>query len=304
MKKFLKEAGIFLSLLLILATLSYHFNQYLFETDKVEIDEKFTTLICGSSISARGLDPSIIENSFNMSRSGRTTLDVFKILEKVLPNNRHIKNVTIDFSPQGLSRRMEYFYYIPGFTQNRMKGMYPLLNYQDLAGYYVNKQIYLKSFMRYECVPNFFYLKRKMEWTEDQPPYFGKFLKENRSFVQQEDEKVEVEKLFMFEEKDGMINRNGHPNLDSIIQLTKRLDMDLWLFSGPLHKRLRKLIPTEIQTEFEKESQFALEFDHVHYLNYVDYSLPDSCFRNLNHINYYGSQVISPLVNAEIEKFK
>lgn len=304
MKKFLKETGFFLSIVIILAICFYNFNQYLFETDKVKIDEKFTTLICGSSISARGLDPSIIENSFNMSRSGRTTLDVFKILEKVLPENPHIKNVTIDFSPQGLSRRMEYFYYIPGFTQNRMKGMYPLLNYQDLSGYHVNKQIYLKSFLRYECVPNFFYLKRKMELIQDKPPYFGEFLKEESSFVHEEDEKVEVEKLFMFEEEDGMISRNGHINLDSIIQLTKRLDMDLWLFSGPLHQRLRKLIPAEIETEFEKEANFSLGYDHVHYLNYLDYPLPDSCFRNLNHINYYGSQVVSPLVNAEIEKFK
>ena len=146
MRKFLKNTFLFIAVVIGLGVIFHAFNQYLFRTDVVDLGKENTTLICGSSISARGLDPAILPNSINVSRAGRTTLDVFKIMKKVLPQNPQIKHVTADFSPQGLSRRMEYFYYLPGFMQNRMKGMYPLLELEDLHGYHVNPRVLYQKF--------------------------------------------------------------------------------------------------------------------------------------------------------------
>ena len=304
MQRFLKRIALFSSIIIVLAVVIHSINQRLFENDKVILGKDVETLICGSSISARGLDPAIIENSFNVSRAGRTTLDVFKIMEKVLPDNPQIKHITADFSPQGFSRRMEYFYYIPGFMQNRMKWMYPLLNYSDLEGYHVNNKIYLKNFLRYECVPNAYYTKKSLGLTDELQPYLGKFNEDRSYYIEDEDPDKITKELFLFEEEDGWMNRNGVDNLEACVLLTEKLGVDLWLFSGPLHKELRERIPQKFYDAFKVAVDSALTYEHVHFLDYIDYPLPDSCFRNLNHINYYGAQVVSPLVNEEINKAK
>ena len=159
---------------------------------------------------------------------------------------------------------------------------------------------YTKSFLRYECVPNLFYIKRRLGLTDELPPYLGEFNEDRSYYLDKEDPDKITEDLFLFEEEDGWMNRNGINYLDSCVQLTKRLGVELWLFSGPLHKDLRDRIPQKFYDAFKIATDSALTYEHVHFLDYMEYPLPDSCFRNLNHINYYGAQVISPLVVEEM----
>jgi hypothetical protein len=90
--------------------------------------------------------------------------------------------------------------------------------------------------------------------------------------------------------------------MDSLVHLTEKFNVELILFSGPLHSSGEKYVPQKFLNAYRDGKLRYQEYDHVSFLEYTYYPLPDSCFANHNHLNGYGARIISELVSKELFK--
>ena len=91
-------------------------------------------------------------------------------------------------------------------------------------------------------------------------------------------------------------------HLELIAQLAKNHHIPLVLINTPLHKDYNSHIPEKHKRQLlELADSLQRKFGAI-YLDYHDMSLPDSHFRDYNHLNPTGAAVFTPILLKDLKK--
>ena len=77
---------------------------------------------------------------------------------------------------------------------------------------------------------------------------------------------------------------------------------DVWVIGTPLHKEYRKQIGKHGWMEYKKDLELLSRSHSVHYLSLEESVLPDSCYKDSDHLNEYGQSWLADTLDTIIKK--
>lgn len=306
MKKLLIKLAFLLLIIAVLGLINYKINSYFFDVFGHQIDSETTTVVCGASITRNALNDSILPYTENISLAGRSALDFYLVSKRILRDHPQVKRIITDYTIQGMSGFRDYMFYHPKFASTTLGRIYPLADYAHISDYPLNYKFYIKSLLRHKFTPDIMYWKNALhQWipgVDYEIPYIGQY--EDRKGNDLDPKALEegIERYFYFHGEPFPVVKIDAQYMDSLVHLTEKFNVELILFSGPLHSSGEKYVPQKFLNAYRDGKLRYQEYDHVSFLEYTYYPLPDSCFANHNHLNGYGARIISELVSKELFK--
>jgi hypothetical protein len=76
----------------------------------------------------------------------------------------------------------------------------------------------------------------------------------------------------------------------------------LVLFNAPVPQSYYVHIPPTYKQLTDSIANALVDNQTVFYIDYTQHPLPDSCFRDGDHTNFYGANIITPLVRDSLHK--
>lgn len=89
--------------------------------------------------------------------------------------------------------------------------------------------------------------------------------------------------------------------LKEIEQLCKNIGVRLILLNTPMHPEFQKTLK-EDKEYFNKYCEQSRIVDQL--WNYSDFTLPDSCYADAEHLNYHGADVFTKMIRDKLKKMK
>ena len=90
---------------------------------------------------------------------------------------------------------------------------------------------------------------------------------------------------------------------ERFIQSVKENEIDdVWVIGTPLHKEYRKQIGKHGWMEYKKGLELLSRSHSVHYLSLEESFLPDSCYKDSDHLNEYGQSWLADTLDTIIKK--
>ncbi len=300
MKKFLSHLfflGLFFSVLISVTFM------ICFRRSSRQISWKFepskTILVTGDSYPECALNDSILSEAVNLSSSADTYIYSYVKIRKFILHNPQIRTVILGFSDHNLQSSDDSFFKnaSPGIAKF-IKYYYLMEGEEFCTVLKANYNIVFKSLG--SC-----YLKTA----------FLAFTSFNG---------ISYERLFLGGYRRLSVNKvaellseiknptNGNHEtigysqvqiqfLNKIMQHCKEKNIRLILLNVPVHPEFQKKMKNE-RTFFD---QFCRQHKLVGYLwDYADYSLPDSCYADPEHLNYRGAEHFSEMIRKEMEALK
>lgn len=90
-------------------------------------------------------------------------------------------------------------------------------------------------------------------------------------------------------------------NLEEIIKDNQQKGVKTILLNLPCHSHFNEQIPQTLKHHIDSIAQSYKENDCT-YLNLSNYPLPDSCFRDYDHLNSAGAEIITPVIRSFVFK--
>lgn len=292
MKRFIIKSLKFLLLPAIYLSTNIAINYYL-NNNSNDCFKHFNTIIIGDSHAETSIDPSFFYNAVNYAKSAEPYTFTYYKLKKILKYTNP-DTILISFSPHNLSAFNDLKYKKPGISHELFeRGMFVLViseidNYID-----INYQSYFKTIFRELALfPN----KKKCN-------FLGEYLDSN--YVNDiDDYELAIKRHFYVgdrREKIIGVSSTSIMYLDSIINLSRRDETKIILFSSPVHKNYYDLIPQKNLIAFVKCKERLK--DSIAIIDRTKSNYDDSLFMNSDHLNSYGARVFTREVLNEISQF-
>jgi len=74
------------------------------------------------------------------------------------------------------------------------------------------------------------------------------------------------------------------------------------IFNAPTHRDYNEAIHPQIKSKMNEWANETCSKYGMHYIDWHDYYLPDSMFRDYNHINTEGAKVVTPMLRDTLMK--
>jgi len=296
MKRFLVNISFFLLLVIFLTSLLYAVSDFLIKqrTQKLlKIRDDINIVFAGDSNVEGAVNDSLISNSINIAQSGEAYLYTYVKLRNLLQYNSQINTVYIGFSFQNLIKSTEErWLFQDQFVIEKIKNYNYLLGNMEKSLIMKHNPIaYLKGSV--ECIlSNFPVILKSYSSTgiKDKIINFGGY-EYNSRYKLQEDIKMNSFSGQIFEK--GPLQEKY---LKMISDMCRQKSIKVVLFNTPKHKYFA--------TRFDKETQNSwislrksLSQDSL--LDLSMFTLPDSCFFDMDHLNCKGAAIFSKYLNEE-----
>ena len=91
-------------------------------------------------------------------------------------------------------------------------------------------------------------------------------------------------------------------HLDEILGLSKTNDVEVILFSTPIHRELvKRMMPGKLDDFTRSIGSIAGEAG-LKYLDFTTMELPDECWRDANHLNALGAELFTKAIAGTVDK--
>jgi len=250
------------------------------------VNSKKTVLIMGDSHTAYGIIDSSLDNVINLSQPADVYLYNYLKLKKTLPLNPQIHTVIMGCGGHNIQQFMsKVFLKRHGFTKAKVQNYYHLLSTAEMT--------YLLAQSPDQVIKGVIGLPKL------KTPYIMKILR--GQYVSLDDIKIggyafhddtlDLKKNFA---DVARLERNKVDQvskwawqigyLHQMVDLCKSRNVKVIFVRMPEHK----LFPKPIEPVFQ---QFLHdEFGDIPFVDYLKMELPDSCYADLDHLNYYGAK--------------
>jgi hypothetical protein len=250
-----------------------------------KIADKKTIMVIGDSHTAYGINDSLLENVINLSQPADVYLYTYHKLKKVLPLNPRIKTVIIGIGGHSIEQFMsKVFLQRYGFTQAKVQNYYHLLSAAELT--------YLLGQSPSQVIKGVVGLPKL------KTPYAVKILRSQP--VTLDDLKIggysyHSDTINFRKELDGLANLEKNSvdvtsfwpwqigYLHQAVDFCKSRNVNVIFVRIPEHK----LYVRTIEPLFQKFLQE--QFKEIPFVDYLRMDLPDSCYADLDHLNYNGA---------------
>ena len=309
MKKYFLQMGSFFLFLIvfvgILSAINYQLIQkYILSPQNFKLQEDVSILMIGDSHLGLSLNPEYIPNSDNKFQIGEPYLYTAARLNYFLEYNPQIKKVVLGFTYSNLDKKKDEELLYNDVSRSFFLGRnFMLLNKDDLKLLHDNKIVYYRNFLGWKLgVPtkdnvSFLIKAIKPSSNRNELPFRGSF------FAAQSIGGLDYQKEFQLHfsdtfESSAEINKQY---LYYITKLCKEKDVELILYASPLYAPYQNLISNKCIEEYNRIKD-DLAIQGVQSWNYTTYNLSDSCFSSANHLNVYGSKIISEIVAKRLQE--
>jgi hypothetical protein len=260
----------------------------------LKINKDIDKVFAGDSNIECAINDSLIANSINIAQSGEAYMYSYIKIESLLKYNNQISTIYIGFSPWDLLKDTEErWLFKDEFVIEKVTSYNYLLNYSDKSVLIKdNPTAYIRGLMK-SIFSNFkaFINSYNLEDSKRKITNFGgyEYVESNKL---QEDIKMNLFKTQTFEE--GIFQKKY---LKKISQLCRQKSIRLVLLNTPKHIYYNTNIDKDIKQNWLNVRN-SLSGDSLMDLSTL--SFPDSCFRDLTHLNYKGAKLFSEYLNEKL----
>ena len=249
-------------------------------------------LIIGHSHSECAFNDSIINNFKNLSALGESYFYSYQKLKKVLPQNKKIKNVFIEFSNNQITKQMDYWTWDDKHLLSRSRYL-PFIDIGDLkllwsknpSGFITSSS---KSFRNNTMNVLMFRYNYKNK--------LGGYFWLNRFKTDSLVANLKKDNLKLSNKSDSISTKNIE-YLQKIVSLCKTNKVNVFFIRSPQHP----LLPTR-----KNEKQFlkikSEMFKNITFLDFNNFPVTNNEFGDLGHLNYLGAKKFSLWFNTLLKK--
>lgn len=276
-------------LLLPVCLFSLNANKEALRSSLFRLDPHTNILIIGDSHTETSVNPDIITDSANVSKSGENYFYSYYKLSHILRLNPQIKTIVLGFSPHNIMKTYDSYTY--NDRANQWQKYFPLFDADAREKIACFKMHYIVPFLQYRYgIPFRIY--------EDDFSFYGGYQERRGSFLTQKHLRSKI--ASHFRDAGGSyagVSRDMVEYLERIIALCEVNRIHLVLFSAPLDPQYRALIPNEALIDFKKVllDKTAYRGD-VSYLDLSTLDLPGSSFYDCDHVNLDGAKIVSGIL--------
>lgn len=279
MKQFLKYILIFLILLLTFYVILW--GQYIVKMKNYsfELPEQKTVLVIGDSQTQADIDDSICFMTHNVSLAHDGYLTLYKRMRMFVEVNPQIDTVIVALTPHTVSPIKDEFYHNFGYVEETIKHYLPYFELSEWWELLKNDPADVLSAL---CTPISFYLYP----SENRIKEMGYFEVADYSHLEQ-DIKDGAVRLVPDSVEVDYGNEITLKYLRKIVEYCKRKNLILIGINTPVYHAERY---------FDMDNYNSLmkdQFNSVEMWDYMNMSIPDSCRRDVNHLNRKGATIFS-----------
>lgn len=260
----------------------------------LKISKNINVVFAGDSNVEGAVNDSIIPNSINIAQSGEAYMYTYAKIKSLLEYNDQIKTIYIGFSFWDLIKFTEdRWMFNSEFVIEEITLYNYLLDYYDKTVLIKNNPVaYIKGVLK-SILSNFHVFVKSLHRGEFNGKLinFGGYVDSGRDILQ-EDIKKNTFKEQVFEE--GLIQIEY---LKKISELCRQKSIKLVLLNTPKHIYYYSNIPEAIRQNWISVRK---SFSGDSILDLSRFSLPDSCFCDLTHLNSKGARLFSEYLNDKM----
>jgi hypothetical protein len=281
MKLFFKKLLLILFPVICCIGIIYIYKVYKIKHFDWRLPENITTIFMGASQPKSAINPNFYNDSINIASDSERYLHTYLKLEKLIENNKQIKEVFLQFSPTDIWKDADGKYYF----FNDMKQFIPIYSlFFSLEEYGVYKNHFLQflkcTIMKvYKGIPNSL-------------ASYGGFFYYDMEFRKNE---INEERYVVYNNEGNSIN---YKYLRKIINECHNNGIKLYFVYFPM---------LDADSFFDQNYFFdAYEkyFSEVQLLNFRDFDIPDSFRRDEMHLNGKGAEYFTKYLFDYIGQIK
>ncbi len=296
MKQFSLKLLSFLTIFIILVSIGIFIGYMSINNSHfLKLSDKKNIIVLGHSHPECAFNDSLIPNLSNFGKSGEAYFYTYLKVKNIIPNNKQIKIVLIEFENSQIDKVMDSWTWGNEHIYNSFARYYPFMEYSDF------KFLWQKnSNAILECPPKSFI--KELGYNFLSASILRKSIKSNTRFGGY---------LYLVRDKtDSLINSMTVNNLNptaktkiefsetNIIYLSKIIEfctlnsVKVYLIRSPLHQKY-----TGYSNETKFKEILSSNFSKIEFLDFKDFPLENYEFGDLGHLNHKGARVFSIFFN-------
>ncbi len=290
MKKFTLKFLFFIALptLYILSNLAL--NKYIASKQKLIIEEK-RIFIFGDSHPKDAINPKYLKESVNYSQSAESYVFTYHKAKKFIKIYKP-DIIVVGFSYHNISTFRDDFFLDKKRSSAMFQRSLNLIDINELSDVFdVNLFSYYKTL-----------IMQKGLYPNKHVDYFGSGFEIDRTCNTTNADRV-IKKHFYDKNKEYQISRVSINYLDSIVSLCKKNKIELVLVNTPVHINYFKKIPLTIKNEYNELKKNYRQINIKIFEDTIN-KYPDTLFKNVDHLNLYGSEVFTKELSGFLKKTK
>ena len=290
MWKLIKRIVIFFLILGMVMFSNYLINKTIISNTSNAFNDKISILIAGDSHPMTAINPDVICQSRNIAQTGEPYFMTYFKLKRILEDNPTISKVVLGYSFHNISAFNDLKFKDSFWATQMLDRTYALIPYERFKEIPLNTERYFQTVIRRMLVA---------PRTDHTKKYVGSFEKKEGMLAQAGLQET-IDKHYFNEDKALNISDISVSYLDSIVGLTGKHQIKLYLTGTPLHAAYREQIPEKFIKKYRELTTQYLAFEHVSFIDYSQLNMDGNLYQDYDHLNYKGSLVFSPLINQKI----
>jgi hypothetical protein len=298
MRQFLIKVLFFNILLISLLVAAYGLADFILKQRKqqiLKINEEITSVFAGDSHIECAVNDSLILNSINIAQSGEAYMYTYLKIKSLLEYNNHIRTIFIGYSLQDvLKSTEERWLFLDQFVVEQVS------NYNYLMGkaektliFKKNPKACLKGMVDSVLKSFSFFLRSYLsDDKNDKIMQFGGYECTVRNKLQDD---IKINSFLGKKFETGLVQLKY---LGMISELCHQKSIKLVLLNTPKNKYFKTKYDKETSHNWLAISNF---FPNDSLLDYSEFTMPDSCFYDMEHLNYMGATKFSKYLDAELK---
>ena len=293
---FVMRLIVFLLSITVAVVILFFSSRYL-SRESLIIDDGISILVCGDSHTMSAVNDSVLSSSMNISNTSQPFFYTYSVLVPLLARNPQIQTVLLGYSFHSVSSIMDDILFNSDLAKNNCVRRNNYLAVADLS--------YVVQLVRTDGIQILVLVSLKQIWKSLHPEgihdvmFIGKYYPSTGQNLTDENVEAAIQRHYYYES--GLV-RYGIAEyqinyLYKIAELCNQNEIELFLVNTPVSTQYYEAIP---QNYIDNFYYIASTVDAT-LLDFHDSSLPDSCYGNADHLNYYGAAEFSLLLDSILD---
>ncbi|WP_347372870.1 hypothetical protein [Aequorivita sp. Q41] len=293
MKLFLSKIIQFLLLIIVtVVSVSTLLNTHLNNKTQFALNKNVESIVFGHSHPETAFNDSLIVNFKNLAQSGESYFYTFIKAKQVFKHNPQIKNVFIEFSNIDVTQIRDEEIWNEKYINWRYPTYASWMNISEQAYLLAkNPKIVIATLPKTYKNQIERIRSNRFNYIKSTGGYL--YLTESKldSLIAVNYNKQEPENKYFIKSVANLYY------LEKLIALCYENNKQVYFVRSPLYKDSFYRVNEELFQEIKKEM-----FPKIKFLDYVDFDIPNSYFRDLHHLNYKGAIQFSNMFNSKLQQ--
>lgn len=263
-----------------------------------DLPENKSVVFIGHSMLETSINDELIPNAVNWAHSGDSPIETYWRLKRLLKDSKNLKCVVMSISPHDFSKNRDNILFSEKFMKNSILRYYPLIGIKKTYETWGIKGI--KDILSNPMIIIFNSMRSQNSYKKELGAY--KELVTNNLKDDIEGKWIKRWRKNEVPEQYGSSIIYGY--LKKIKDECDAAGIKFVMLGPPVyHSEIyfnKPFFPYDAEKEFFKEYENIM--GNTEFWNYYNCDIPDNCFADINHLNKYGSQIFSKIIEKKLEE--